>query len=109
MRKKLILFLLILAGLLFLLGTTSPDDVEISVYLLVFSLIYILLILVGLMITGLAYPSFSNQKRFFISVVAAFCPLTLLALGTMSTISAIDFFLAIIVPLIVIWYGVKRI
>lgn len=102
-------FSLVLATLLLLLGFIPPDEVKLPIYLLVFSIVYILFTLFGLTIARLAYPKTSYQRKFFVSLVAAFCPLTLMALSTMSTISAIDLFLTFLVPMIVIWYGLKRI
>ena len=109
MRKKLAYLFFLTLGLFWLLGMTSPSSVKLPIYLLVFSVIYIIFILAILIIASLAYPNTSNSERLFVAVVLSFCPVIVLALESMSTVSLIDTLLAISVPAIIVWYGLKKI
>jgi len=106
--KKIILSIIILGiSLLLLTGYTSPNNVTLPVYLAVFLIIYLMCLLVLMLILYLAYTNLQRSKKIFVSAVLAFSPVLFLALGTLSSISILDFLLVIGLPLIVVWYGLR--
>jgi uncharacterized membrane protein len=57
---------------------------------------------------GLTYLSeLPRRQRILVSVVLGFTPTVLCALMTLGTVSAIDIVLAIAVPALVAWYGIR--
>jgi hypothetical protein len=108
MKKIIFSIIVLLIGFALLLGFTSPNKVTLPVYLAVFAIIYLFCTLVLLIIFQLAYSNMLISKKIFISTVLAFCPVILLALNTLSTISLLDVLLAFGVPLLIVWYGFKR-
>jgi hypothetical protein len=106
--KKIILSIIILGlALLLLMGFTSPNSVTLPVYLAVFLVIYLICIFILILILNLAYANLRYSKKLFISAILAFSPVLFLALGTLSSISVLDFVLVIGLPAIIAWYGLR--
>lgn len=106
---KLILFLIVNVLLLFLLlGYTDPNNVDLIIYLAVFALIYIFCLVLIYLIIKVAYPNLSYYRQAFVSIVLAFSPVSLLAIGTLSSLKLLDVVLCIGVPSAIVWYGLRQ-
>ena len=108
MIKKILTLLFISTGLLLLTSVTSPVNATLPIYLAVFSLVYFFFVVLFLIIISLTYAGYDKSKQYFFAVVLGFSPTILLALASLSTISIIDVVLALGVPMMIVWYGVKR-
>lgn len=108
MIKRILTLLLFGTGLLLLTSATSPVNATLPIYLAVFSLVYMFFVVLLLIVISLMYASYDKTKQYFIAVVLGFSPTILLALASLSTISVIDVLLALGVPAMIVWYGVKR-
>lgn len=110
MRQKYKLILLLAAVILLtiLLAKVSPVNADIKIYLAVFLIIYLICLLLFWLILDLAYHSYPPRMRLIISVVLAFAPVTVIAISSLSSLSAMDILLAFAIPSIVIWYIYKN-
>ena len=108
MNKKMVTLLGTLLALVGVLSLSSPVGGRAPLFLLVFALVYTVSSLLIRLVLDLAYGGMPVSERRFIALVLAFSPTILLALSSLSTLSVIDIVLAIGVPVIVIWYGVRR-
>ncbi|MFO0881843.1 MAG: hypothetical protein U0491_00090 [Candidatus Saccharimonadales bacterium] len=108
MNKRIIILFATIIALIALMGATSPNTARLPLYLVVFSLIYIISMLVIQLFLDIAYSSLTRSEKLFISIVFAFCPAVIMALGSLSSVSFIDIVLAIGVPAIIVWYGLRR-
>jgi hypothetical protein len=107
---KLILIQIInIILILLLLGYTDPSSVNLIIYLAVFGLIYIFCLVSIYMIIKVAYPNLSNYRQVFVAIVLAFSPVSLLAIGTLSSLKLLDVVLCIGVPSAIVWYGLRQI
>jgi hypothetical protein len=105
-QTSIVLILTGIASLLF--GFTSPNQSSLPTLLLAFSILYLFCAMIFLIIINLAYDDIKKSQGIFIAFVLAFCPVLLLALESLSTVSFIDILLAIGLPVVIVWYGVKR-
>ena len=108
MNKKIILLITTSLLLVSIFGFISPTSAGLPLYIFVFSLIYIISFLVIILFLDLAYSTLPKAERRFIALVLGFSPTLVLALASLSSLSVIDFALAVGVPIIIIWYGVRR-
>ena len=107
---KLILTLILTAILIILLlGYTDPNSVNLVIYLALFALIYVFCSVLIYMIIKVAYSDLSNYKQVFVSIVLAFSPVSLLAIGSLSSLELLDVVLCIGVPSAIVWYGLRQI
>lgn len=109
LMKKLLIFIVILLIIIILsLGFISPTEVSLPVYLLIFVQLYCLFVLITLAFMKLFYRDTNKTRRRFIAITLAFIPVGILALGSLSRLTFVDVVLVIMVPLLIVWYAVKR-
>ena len=108
MKRKLLLVIILGVLLILLFSFTSPVQTSLPIFLMVFSLLFFFFASLFLIIISLAYDNLRQSQIIFIALVLAFCPVTFLALESLSTISILDILLTIGIPVIIIWYGLKR-
>lgn len=90
------------------LGLVSHDDASLPFYLLILALFYIFFTLLGLLIITLFYRDADISKRRFVAVMLGFIPVGIIALGSLSRLTFIDVFLVVAIPLVIVWYAIKR-
>lgn len=107
MKNNLIILFASMIALAVVFACTSPDGVGLPVYLAVFSLVYIFCLSVITLVLELAYSKTPKASRRFTAIVLAFSPTILLAIATLSSLTIIDFLLALGIPIVIVWYGLK--
>lgn len=107
MKNNLIVLMASAMALAIVFASTSPNNIGLPVYLGVFSLIYIFCLSVITLVIELAYAKTPKNTRRFIAIVLAFSPTILLAITTLSSLTIIDFLLAVGIPAVIVWYGLK--
>jgi len=107
MKNNLIILCTSTIALAVIFASTSPDGVGLPVYLAVFSLVYIFCLSVITLVLELAYSKTPKTSRRFTAIVLAFSPTILLAIATLSSLTIIDFLLALGIPIVIVWYGLK--
>jgi hypothetical protein len=108
MNKKIIALLISILCLLAVLASTTPNNARLPLYLIIFSLVYVVSFFVIILFLDLAYTSISASERRFIAIVLGFSPTIIIALASLSSVSVIDIALAVGVPVLVIWYTLRR-
>ncbi|MCK9641774.1 MAG: hypothetical protein M0R39_17865 [Prolixibacteraceae bacterium] len=109
MKKRIFIAIASALILLTVLLASSPGEVSLPIYLAVFIDIYVFCVCMIAIIIDLAYGNLPSRQKTFMSLVLAFTPLSLLALETLSTVSLIDVVLAVGLPALLVWYGLKKI
>ena len=107
MKKKLISLTVLAFLLIGIFGFTSPAQIGLPMYLLVFGFVYIFFALLILVIADLAYAKSPEKNRMFGSVVLAFSPTIILAISSLSSLTFVDFLLALGIPIVIVWYGLR--
>lgn len=107
MKKKIILLFLTLLSLVSFLGFVSPNSARLPVYLVIFSLVYVVFALVFSLVIDLAYARLPKSRRRFAAIILGFSPTIILALTSLSSVSVVDFTLAIAIPVVIVWYGLR--
>ena len=108
MKKKFTLLLITSVLILISLGLFSPVDARLPVYLALFSLLYVFFTLLFSIIIDVSYAKIDSNRRRFAAVILGFSPTILLALASLSSITFIDFVLATGIPIVIVWYGIRR-
>jgi hypothetical protein len=107
--KKLILSLVIL---LLMFGTTlsvfNPETSPLPVFLLIFVLGYVFICVLIALLLGWIYPKMSKTRLTFASCVLSFCPIVILALQSVGSLSILSFIIALILPMVIVWYVSRR-
>jgi hypothetical protein len=98
----------LIAGLMLLASFYNPNDSPLIVFLAIFLILYLLACLIIMIITKLSSTKASSKQTVFIASVLAFCPVTLLSLSSLGNLTLLDAILALGVPGIVVWYGLKN-
>jgi hypothetical protein len=107
MKKRLLFLLLTAIILAIFFGSFSPNEAKLPVYLVLFSIIYLFSTQLFSIIIDLAYAKIPKRSRRFAAIVLGFSPTVLLALASLSSITVVDFILAIGIPTIIVWYGLR--
>lgn len=108
MKIKITALVICSVALGLLLAATNPNGAKLPLYLLIFSLVYVISSLLLLLFLDLAYSGLHSVEKRFIAIVLGFSPTILLALASLSTLSVIDVLLATGIPFIIVWYGIRR-
>lgn len=107
-KVKLFSIAILALGIVLFLGLTSPNNASLLMYAIVFFLIYSFCLLLISVIMDIAYTNINQKMRFFIATVLAFSPTALVALSSLSSISVVDVFFAVTLPVAIVWYGLKN-
>jgi|GEM_PF-6464487 len=105
MKQKTLVLLFGFIFLVLFLGIISPTSAQLPVYLVLFSIVYTIFAALFSIIIDVAYAKTPKNRRRFTAIVLAFSPTILLALASLSSISVVDFILAVSVPAAIVWYG----
>lgn len=108
MRKFIVAWFVLLASILAMLSIFNPKTVALPLLMAVFILIYAFFVVSVLLVIKWAHLNLSNMQSLFVACVIAFCPVTLLALQSIGSLSFLDAILSIVIPVIFVWYGLKR-
>lgn len=98
----------VLAGILTVLSVFNPKEAVLPIFMAIFVLIYAFFCLLIVIIIKWAYPKLPKAHLIFNACVLAFCPVTLLALSSIGSLSFLDAILSIVIPLIIVWYSSKK-
>lgn len=107
-KKKLITLTVITAILLLIFSISNPSSVSALVYIGVFAIVYLWLYCIISVVIELAYPGMKQGPRRFASIVLSFGPVVVLALSTLTDITALDIVLALGTPGVICWYSLSR-
>ena len=91
-----------------LLGIISPDSVSLPLYLVVLAFFYAISTIIILIVIKLFFTDISVQRQRFVATVCGFIPVGILALGSLSRLTFLDVLLVTTVPLLIVWYAIKR-
>ena len=98
--------------LIFIFGTVisifNPKTSPLPVFLLIFILGYAAVCVSVLLLLRWIYPKMSKSRLTFSSCILAFCPIIILALQSVSSLSILNFMLALVLPIVIVWYAFKR-
>jgi hypothetical protein len=107
--KKMIIsmaILLIIFGVI--LSVFNPKASSLPVHLAVFVVIYAMAVNGIAILIKLFNRGLNRAKTTLIACVTAFCPLSIISLQAINSLSIINLILATLIPLIIIWYILKR-
>jgi hypothetical protein len=108
MKKMIISMAILLIVFGVISSVFNPKTSNLPVHLAVFVLIYAMAVNAIAILIKLSNHGLNKAKVTLIACITAFCPLSIISLQTIGGLSIINLILTILIPLIVIWYILKR-
>ncbi len=107
MKRTLLVFLSLLTALTIVFFTVDPFSLNPLGFLTITLLVYLFSVVTITLLVRLFFDRFNNAETRYLGISLAFGPTIIFALLTMSNLTFIDILLAIMLPALVAWYGLR--